>query len=226
MKFDLKYFGIGLLVMFCLSCNDEPLPDPIEETCDFEMGPFKLLEKTLEILPYAGKHEMQFSNESGFETKFTVRGGRVLEVDEKIIIENDIAGGDPIEYCFLTQKSEFILEGNELGVIFEISLTTRPFESALTAGFLGDVLDIYYAPNNNPNEATKVFTKTINQRTFPQPLTSDFVLDTMNIWGVDFYNLEFMNLPGAHTSLLYNDEIGVVGFQDENAIFWRVDWIR
>jgi len=227
MKSNYYPFLFVLVTLLLFSCGKEPiLPDVVDETCDVNLGTFQLLKNSLEVLPYAGKQEVQFVNGVGVEATFTIRGGTVFNTDEKIIVESDLENGESIEYCFQTEKSNFVLVSNELQVIFEISITTLPYESALSAGFVGDVLEIFYAPDSSPNEATKVFTKTIDQRTFPQPLTSDLVMDTMNLGGVEFYNVEFMSIPGAHTPLFFNDETGIISFQDESGTFWRYNSIK
>ncbi len=184
--------------------------------CDIQIPAFYLNEENAQLSSYDAYNKVAFINSQGEEKSFQI-GQSVKTLDEGLF--EDI---DSTKYCFTTESIETSLINNK-GLEFTIIIETKPYFADVKSSLSADILKIFY--NDTMNGATDrrlVFRKVLDLKDYPSALYQTTV-DVPSKYFVDneFKNLEITNFNSPVIRLYFNDNLGIVAYEDENKVLWQ-----
>ena len=192
--------------------------------CDVEIGDYFLLPENLDILPYENKFKVIFTDSLLNHVTFQVSFANTYVSDAIMYKYNVHTQGDTVKYCYSSQRKTFNLRNDSLGISFSNTVYASPYYSDPESGFIADLMDVYYSDlHDNLLTAYGVFSKMLNQRTFPYAFGENEKHTEISFHGKTFVNVEKSNSFEPKILVYYNFTEGIVAFTDKTEKLWRFE---
>ena len=215
------FFLVILSTLFIQSCDDDLVfpPSPMNLSCDFELGRYKLAPTSLQKLPFH-KTRVVFKDSLGNELNFRVIGNHYPNYDDSYA---QVKGDHYQLFCYTTEYQTYTYTSDETPTQLYIGLYAKP---AFQYPFNNNVADELYAypsyPENTSPGGAPVFWKILDKRTSNMEDTNLTLIPEFTCFGNTFTNVEFASY-GPLQSVYFNLPIGIVRFQDETGKVWCFD---
>jgi len=187
------------------------------DACDVQLEDFTLNIGNRSLIYFENYTKIYFQNEGREELEFIFEGPDFRSE------ENNFISADSLNYCFNVESTISTLtasNGIELTVVSE----SKPYYPEIEGGYYADVLKVFYNDTNNTEiERRLVFRKVLDIKDYPAPLyeTTTLVGEKI-ILGMEFENVEFTEFNSPIIKLYFNDEEGILGFEDEQSTTWEL----
>ena len=234
----LVYGFLFFVVIIQLSCRKDMVHFIPPETEEPEMNPtdtskkitieldgYKLLQSSLDTMPYNGKQRVLFVD--------SVRNTLILNISEQDKIMgnpirykyNVFEQGDTVAYKYGAEFKRFEIYNENEEIYFDHTLKTHINPVDTTEVYVADALTIFYKVPDSPSYyAAGIFFHFTAQRTHPDIINSaTTVIPEMVFIGKTFQDVWHRDVPDPTLKLYYNYEVGIVAFRDESGRLWRFD---
>lgn len=215
---------IVLLTLLCLSCSDD-LPLMMEEAENefIHIGEYKLLEESIEQMPYQNFDQVIFVDSLGVELNFSIVNNSIFTSDSSILYRYNVNEiGDTVMYMYSSEVKVITLENEEQNLYFRSTLRAQPFYSDPESGKVADVYEIYCRQADVINSSSQVFIELINQRTWPNEIQI-INIQEVTILGRIFANVRMNDFIEPKSEVMINDNFGIVSFTDHEGHLWRFE---
>ena len=211
-----------ILAILCsiASCNDDNFDDTINTNsgvdCDIVLDDFTLSNINTSFSFINNFSNVTFESKELQEVIFSSGAPQLISEDLNFV------SLDSLNYCFNLESSTSKLI-SENGIEFTIVSESRPYYPEVEENYAADVLKIFYNDTNNPDTARRlVFRKVLDLKNHPAPLYSTTILlGKKLIIDREFDNVEFTDFNDPIIKLYFNDEFGIIGFEDESSTLWK-----
>lgn len=215
---------ISLLAFCCFmltGCDDDLVfpPSPINLSCDYELGIYKLAPTSLGKLPYHKTHVV-YIDSLGQELLFRIIGNHYPSYK---VSYAQYRGEDYSLYCFTTEYQTYTYTSEASETELYVSLSAKPvFVHPFNNNVEDELLVLVSLPDADSNAFTPIFRKVIDQRTAPEETNNLIVLPEFNCFGRTFNNVEYA-VAGMNETIYFNLTEGIVSFRDEHGKRWCFD---
>ena len=227
----MKLFLYSILFLFFLpGCeydvieHIDPVDPSVNEKCDTDIGSFKLLSTSFSAMPYYGKSKVIFTDSLANLAEFTIHEFDTYVINGVLYRYNVNEPGDTVKYCYASENKGFSVSDTTLKIYLSLSLKASPYYSDPESGKVADVLNINYRNlSDTVFISWQVFYKLVDQRTYPDPYTTNEFFSSISFHGRDFQNVERTKFSNPKLELYYNQTEGIVAFRDKTNKLWRFD---
>ncbi len=237
MKTTKILFSLLSLLLF-LSCgsDDEEILIIKETTSIVDIGEYNLLDESLKAMPYFGGKDILFVDSIGNELEVTVTEFDIFTYSSpNYLYKYDVyEEGDTVKYAYTSQSMNFSFEAPSLEIKMNLSLMARPYYSDPESRAIADVINIfcvYPEPvmdtvNNLVISAAQVFYHLVNQRTWPNALSTFQFEEELVLLGRSFKDVYSNQITETKSKVYYNYELGILSFEDHTGKTWRFEkWL-
>ena len=219
---NILYTLLLAFVVICLtSCQDDDLGinnlGDGQRNCDIILDDFSIAPDSRSSSVIGNVSELVFINERGEETVFAV--GEPEFISE----EGTFMDGDSITFCLNIESFTTNLVSNN-GLEFTVIVESKPYYPEIKTMPSADVLKVFYNDAANiKNDRRLVFRKVLDIKDYPAPLyTTTSTTDEIFFIDTEFQNVEFTAFNSPIIKMYYNDNMGIVAYEDEQTVLWQL----
>lgn len=215
--FNILFFSIILLSLF--SCQDDESSSENSNlgACDVQLEDFALNIANRSLIYFENYTKIYFQNERGEELEFFFEGTEFRSE------ENNFVSADSLNYCFNVESTTSTLTASN-GIELTIVSESKPYYPEIEGGYYADVLKVFYNDTNNTEiDRRLVFRKILDIKDYPAPLYETTTeIGEKVILGIEFEDVEFTEFNSPIIKLYFNDDDGILGFEDEQSMTWEL----
>lgn len=210
-----------MLIIGLASCKDNEFGDDttnrMRGDCDVVLDDFAIEPASRSKGSIEQFSEIVFLNALGIEKTYAV-GNEIFLSDEATFTQ-----GDSLDFCYNVESYTTTIKSED-GFEFDFVMESKPYFPELEAAYAADVLKVFYNDSNNTDVSRRlVFRKIIDIKDYPAPLYET----TISVGEKFFINNEFQNVETTEfvspiVTLYYNDNMGIVGYMDEESELWQL----
>jgi hypothetical protein len=182
---NIRYFFFATLIL-AFSCSKDSMISDMDNEMDdkynVNIGSYKLLQSSIDAMPYLGKKSIVFVDSSANEMVFVINESPILEGNVTLFTYNVYQAGDIVYYHYSRQYKTFLISNDSSGLEFNCSLESTPYYTEPQKKFVADVFNVIIKNPNDQNSFRQVFYHITNQRTWPSttntpPISEKIILN-------------------------------------------------
>ncbi len=212
---------LSVLVFFTSCLNDDNMPQLNENIV--EIGAFKLLQSSLDKLPYTDKTKVRFADEDGNVVTFNIEETEdVFDLEKQLVKYSYFEQGDTVLLNHTSETKKFVVSNESFQLTFNLTLSANPYAPDPENGYVADVLNIFCVDPDNSLNASQVFYHETDNRTWPSTWNPD-PLDELTLIDSTFtevYNNDFVMPKNV---INFNYEFGILSFNGVDGRLWRFE---
>jgi len=212
---------LSFTLLFLLGCTSFIGCDKNMETAVFDVGTYRLLQESIDAIPYISKNGIVFVDANQNETSFSLTESDITTSNGARIYRYDVfEQGDTIRYNYIKEIKTFTAQNDDLNMTFEMRLEAQPYKLDPASKAIADVLEIYLL---NPENSTLslLLSHEINTRDFPESF-NNVRIEQKEILGELFYNVYESDFGTLQSKIDFNPEFGILSFTDKEGSLWRL----
>ncbi|HMT55103.1 MAG TPA: hypothetical protein PKD16_18855 [Saprospiraceae bacterium] len=222
---NIRYFFFATLIL-AFSCSKDSMISDMDNEMDdkynVNIGSYKLLQSSIDAMPYLGKKSIVFVDSSANEMVFVINESPILEGNVTLFTYNVYQAGDIVNYHYSRQYKTFLISNDSSGLEFICSLESTPYYTEPQKKFVADVFNVIIKNPNDQNSFRQVFYHITNQRTWPittntPPISEKIILNRT------FQDVLIDDFTNPLSIVHFNYEFGIISFTDFDGKLWRFE---
>lgn len=221
MRNIIKLLCITILLAF--SCSKESIVPDKEDIYNVDIGVYRLLQSSIDTLPYLGKKGIVFIDSNFNNIVFKIAEEPVTLFRGSYLLKYDVYElGDTVKYHYSFESKNFKIRNDSLNMEFDFSLMASPYYIEPKNEYVADIIDIF-CKNPGPEYLfSQVFYHETNSRTWPASWNYPSIKEKtiLNRTFTDVLNVGFTN---PLSIVNFNYKYGIISFTDFNGKLWRFE---